>query len=86
MTGRAAIAARMATIVPRPEEAPRRTSRGFKMPGEDVGPVDPIVGEEAIGGLGVRPILAGKRHAIAHRPSICSANLRRRLFTRPSER
>jgi hypothetical protein len=38
------------------------------MPGENVCLADPVIGEKAVGRLGVRLVLAGKRYAVAHRP------------------
>ena len=41
-------------------------ARRLKMTGQDVRLADPIVGEQAIGRLGIGPILADQRNALPH--------------------
>src|SRR6516162_10212079 len=41
----------------------------LKVPRQDIGFVDALVGQEAVSRLGVGPVLTGKRYALPHRPS-----------------
>ena len=41
-------------------------TRRLKMTGQNVRLADPVIGEKAIGGLGVGPILANQRNALPH--------------------
>jgi hypothetical protein len=44
----------------------RAAMRRLKVTGQDVRLADPVVGEKAIGRLGVGPILADQRNALSH--------------------
>jgi len=44
-------------------------ARRLEVAGQDLGLADAIVGQEPIGGLGRRPVLAGHRQALADRPA-----------------
>src|SRR5258708_32679236 len=44
----------------------RTVTRRLKVTGQNVRLADPVIGEKAIGGLGVGPILANQRNALRH--------------------
>ena len=56
----------------------------LKMTGENVRLADPVVGEKTIRGLGISPVLAHQRDALAHGAPDLRHQLRSRLFRRSS--
>lgn len=45
---------------------PKAIARAPQVPREDPHLADPIAGEETVGGLGVGPVLTGKRYALTN--------------------